>query len=120
MLRAVLLALILLIAQPISTAYADSLREVAERVARQNDAKLVSAREVTDRDGQKVYVIRILTRDGVVRTIRVPARGRHHQIASISSHWQIELSTADGTHANWQTYSHDMLHIEYSAQGTWA
>ena len=79
LLRPAFLALLLIAVQPISTVYAETLREAAERVARQNDAKVVSAREVTDRSGRKVYVIRILTRDGVVRTIRVPARGAEQE-----------------------------------------
>jgi len=75
--RATLLGLVLAFALPATTAFADNLREVAERIARQNDAKVVSAR-VVERNGQKFYVIRILTRDGVVKTIRVPARDRKH------------------------------------------
>lgn len=71
--RATLLGLVLAFTLPAPAAFADSLREVAERVARQHDAKVVSAREV-ERNGRKFYVIRILTRDGVVKTIRVPAR----------------------------------------------
>ena len=71
--RATLLGLVLVFALPAPSAFADSLREVAERVARQHDAKVVSAR-VVERNGRKFYVIRILTRDGVVKTIRVPAR----------------------------------------------
>jgi len=67
-----LLAGALLAGIPASTAFADSLREVAERVARQHDAKVISAR-VVERNGRRFYEIRILTRDGVVRTIRVPA-----------------------------------------------
>jgi len=51
---------------------ADSLREVAERLAREHDGQVVSAR-VVERDGRRYYVIRILTKDGVVRTFRVPA-----------------------------------------------
>jgi hypothetical protein len=54
------------------SAWALSLEEAAERVARQYDAKVVSAHTV-ERDGRRVHVIRILTREGVVRTIRVPA-----------------------------------------------
>ena len=61
-------------ALPGSEVRADSLREVAERVARQNDARVVSAREV-ERNGRRFYEIRIMTRDGVVRTIRVPVEG---------------------------------------------
>jgi uncharacterized membrane protein YkoI len=54
------------------SAWALSLQEAAERVARQYDAKVVSA-QTQERDGRRVHVIRILTKDGVVRTIRVPA-----------------------------------------------
>ncbi|MFW5815848.1 MAG: PepSY domain-containing protein [Wenzhouxiangella sp.] len=56
-------------------AWAMSLEEAAERVARQHDAKVVSAHTV-ERDGRRIHVIRILTRDGVVKTIRVPADRR--------------------------------------------
>lgn len=59
----------------VGSAWAISLQEAAERVARQYDAQVVSAQTV-ERDGQRVHVIRILTKDGVVRTIRVPADGR--------------------------------------------
>jgi hypothetical protein len=68
-------AAILLLAVPVTDACADSLREVAERVARQYDGKVIAAREV-QRNGRRFYEIRILTRDGVVRTIRVPADDR--------------------------------------------
>lgn len=63
------------LAIPAPEAFADSLREVAERLASEHDGEVVSAREV-ERDGRRFYVIRILTRDGVVRTFRVPAEGR--------------------------------------------
>lgn len=55
-----------------ASAWALTLQEAAERVARQHDAQVVSAHTV-ERDGRRIHVIRILTRDGVVRTIRVPA-----------------------------------------------
>jgi len=55
-----------------ASVWALSLQEAAERVARQYDAKVVSAR-TTDRGGRRVHVIRILTKEGVVRTIRVSA-----------------------------------------------
>lgn len=54
------------------SAWAITLQEAAERVARQNDATVVSAQTV-ERNGRRVHVIRFLTRDGVVRTVRVPA-----------------------------------------------
>jgi len=56
----------------LASAWALTLQEAAERVARQHDAKVVSARTI-ERDGRRIHVIRILTRDGVVRTVRVPA-----------------------------------------------
>jgi hypothetical protein len=70
-----MLGLALAFSLPAPEAFADSLREVAERVAREHDAKVVSAR-VVERGGRRFYVIRILTRDGVIRTIRVPAEDR--------------------------------------------
>ena len=75
LLAAVVLAGACAVFVPTGTVHADTLREVAERVARQNDARVVSAREV-ERNGRRFYEIRIMTRDGVVRTIRVPADGR--------------------------------------------
>ena len=60
------------------SAWAMSLEEAAERVARQHNAKVVSAQTI-ERDGRRIHVIRILTRDGVVRTIRVPADRRLEQ-----------------------------------------
>ncbi len=84
--RCVLFGLVVLVAPPLmdrqGVAYADTLREVAERVARQHDAKVISAREVSDRNGQRIYVIRILTREGVVRTIRVPADTMNWRVQS--------------------------------------
>ncbi|NDY96601.1 PepSY domain-containing protein [Wenzhouxiangella limi] len=66
-----LIAPVLALAMAFS-AWALTLEEAAERVARQHDAKVVSAQTI-ERDGRRVHVIRILTRDGVVKTIRVPA-----------------------------------------------
>jgi len=54
------------------SAWAVTLEEAAERVARQYDAKVVSAR-TEERNGRRIHLIRILTREGVVRTVRVPA-----------------------------------------------
>ncbi len=55
-----------------ASAWALTLEEAAELVARQHDAQVVSAHTI-ERDGRRIHVIRILTRDGVVRTVRVPA-----------------------------------------------
>ena len=74
LMRSILLGLVLALALPAPEAFGDSLREVAERVARQHDAKKVISARVVERGGRKFYVIRILTRDDVIKTIRVPAR----------------------------------------------
>ncbi len=70
-----LLSALLLALSLAAAAFAMSLQEAAERVARQHDAQVVSA-HTTEEHGRRVHVIRILTRDGVVRTIRVPAERR--------------------------------------------
>jgi len=64
----VLMLSVVLMAQ----AWAITLREAAERVARQHDGRVVSAQTV-ERNGRKIHVIRVLTKDGVVRTVRVSA-----------------------------------------------
>lgn len=70
-LRQLLITVILTLVM-IASAWAITLQEAAERVARQHDAKVVSARTI-ERDGRRIHVIRILTQEGVVRTVRVPA-----------------------------------------------
>jgi len=56
---------------PVS-AFAISLQDAARRAAQQNDAKVLSAKTV--QQGQnRVHEIKLLTRDGVVKTVRVPA-----------------------------------------------
>ena len=70
-LRQALITVILTLVM-IASAWALTLQEAAERVARQHDAKVVSARTI-ERDGRRIHVIRTLTRNGVVRTLRVPA-----------------------------------------------
>jgi len=67
-----LLALCLALAGP-SGAWAQSLDEAARQAARQYDAKVLSAQTV--QEGQRrVHVIKLLTKDGVVRTVRIPVR----------------------------------------------
>ncbi len=53
------------------TALAISLDEAAQQAARQNNAKVLSARTV-DEGNRRVHEIKLLTRDGVVKTVRVP------------------------------------------------
>ena len=54
---------------------AQSLAEAARMAARQNDAKVLSARTV-DKGERRYHEIKVLTRKGVVKTIRVPAPKR--------------------------------------------
>ena len=56
-------------------AWAQSLDEAARQAARQYDAKVLSARTVQE-GKQRVHVIKLLTKDGVVKVVRVPVRER--------------------------------------------
>ena len=56
-----------------TTAFAQSLDEAAQQAARQYDAKVLSARTVQEGD-RRVHVIKLLTKDGVVKVVRVPVR----------------------------------------------
>ena len=65
----VLMAFMLACAVP-PDAFGQTREEAARQAARQHDAKVLSVKE--QRQGQKtVYVIKLLTRDGVVKTVRV-------------------------------------------------
>jgi len=69
-----MLALCLALAGP-ATAWAQSLDEAAQQAARQYNAKVLSAQTV--QEGQRrVHVIKLLTKDGVVKTVRIPVRER--------------------------------------------
>jgi hypothetical protein len=69
-----LLALTLALSMPLA-AMAQSLDQAARQAASRNNAKVLSARTVKNGD-QRVHVIKVLTRDGVVKTVRVPVRER--------------------------------------------
>ena len=56
-------------------AWAQTLDEAASQAARQYKAKVLSARTVQE-GGKRVHVIKLLTKDGVVKTVRVTVRGR--------------------------------------------
>lgn len=71
-LRAAVIAVFLAGAAMPESVYALTLQEAARQVARQYDARVISAHTV-ERNGQRIHVIRIMTKDNVVRTIRVPA-----------------------------------------------
>jgi len=55
--------------------WAQSLDEAARQAARQYDAKVLSAQTVQEGD-KRVHVIKLLTKDGVVKTVRIPVRER--------------------------------------------
>jgi uncharacterized membrane protein YkoI len=61
---------LLLLTLPLS-ASAITLEEAAQKAARQNNAKVLSARTVEE-GGRRVHEIKLLTKDGVVKTVRVP------------------------------------------------
>jgi outer membrane lipoprotein-sorting protein len=67
-------ALLLALMLPLA-AFAQSLDQAASQAASQYDAKVLSAH--TEQDGnQKVHVIKLLTKDGVVKTVRIPVRSK--------------------------------------------
>jgi len=68
------LALAMALAVPVS-AWAQTLNEAANQAARQNNAKVLSARTVKKGD-REVHVIKLLTKDGVVKTVRIPVKKR--------------------------------------------
>ena len=61
--------LLLVLLMPVS-AFAITLEDAARQAARQNDAKVLSARTVQQGD-RRVHEIKLLTRDGVVKTVRI-------------------------------------------------
>jgi hypothetical protein len=61
---------LLVLLLPVSS-FATSLNEAAKQAARQNDAKVLSARTVQKGDRQ-THEIKLLTKKGVVKTVRVP------------------------------------------------
>jgi hypothetical protein len=54
-----------------ASVFAISLDEAAKRAARQNDAKVLSARTI-QKGNQRVHEIKLLTKKGVVKTVRIP------------------------------------------------
>ena len=65
------LCLILLVMSMPVASWAISLDEAAKKAARQNDAKVLSARTV-EKGNRRVHEIKLLTKDGVVKTVRIP------------------------------------------------
>ncbi len=67
-----LIVLLLALTVP-ATAFAQSLQEAARQAAQQYDAKVLSARTVT-RGDSRIHEIKLLTKNGVVKTVRIPDR----------------------------------------------
>ena len=69
------LAVIMALSLPLGVD-AQSLDQAARQAANQYNAKVLSAR--TEEQGDRtVHVIKLLTADGVVKTVRVPVRDRN-------------------------------------------
>ena len=68
------LAMVLALSAPV-VSFAQTLDEAARQAARQHDAKVLSARTV-QQGKKRVHVIKLLTRKGVVKTIRITVRER--------------------------------------------
>jgi hypothetical protein len=56
-------------------AWSQSLDEAARQAASQYDAKVLSAQTVQE-GNRRVHVIKLLTKDGVVKTVRITVRER--------------------------------------------
>jgi outer membrane lipoprotein-sorting protein len=69
--KKILLALVLALVLA-QSAWAITLEQAARQAARQHNAKVLSARTV-QRGQQRVHEIKVLTKQGVVKTVRVPA-----------------------------------------------
>ena len=74
--RLAVAAAALMLALAVSTAvYGQSLDEAARQAARQYNAKVLSAKTV-QQGNRRVHVIKLLTKDGVVKTVRITVRER--------------------------------------------
>jgi thiamine monophosphate kinase len=73
-LAALALAFSMALAVP-TGAWAQSLDQAASQAARQYNAKVLSAQTVQD-GNKRVHVIKLLTPEGVVKTVRIPVRNK--------------------------------------------
>lgn len=58
-------------AMPVADVYAITLKQAVQQVEQQYQGKVVSARTVTQ-NGKRIHVIRVVTKNGVVKTVRIP------------------------------------------------
>jgi len=72
MLRQWLMVCLLALLVP-ATALAQTLQEAARMAAQQYNAKVLSARTIT-KGQNRTHEIKLLTKDGVVKTVRIPDR----------------------------------------------
>lgn len=73
-LTAMVIAFVLALAISMN-AWAQTLDEAARQAAEQHDARILSARTV-QQGKQEVHVIKLLTKDGVVKTVRIIVKGK--------------------------------------------
>ena len=69
--------MLLVLSLPVS-AYAVELDEAARQAAKQNDAKVLSARTVKQNNG-RTHEIKLLTKKGVVKTVKVPDNSKKNK-----------------------------------------
>jgi hypothetical protein len=69
-----ILAMMLTLSVP-AVSFAQTLDEAARQAAQQHDAKVLSAHTVQE-GKNRVHVIKLLTREGVVKTVRITVRER--------------------------------------------
>lgn len=67
--------LILLLTWLPASVFAITLNEAARKAARQYDAKVLSARTI-QQGNKRVHEIKVLTKKGVVKTVRVQANSK--------------------------------------------
>ena len=58
-----------------ASAFATKLEDAAKQAARQNNAKVLSARTI-QQGNNRTHEIKLLTNKGVVKTVRVPDQGQ--------------------------------------------
>ncbi|MEJ2383771.1 MAG: hypothetical protein P8Y54_05160 [Xanthomonadales bacterium] len=68
-------SLVFALAMP-SDAFAKTRDEAARQAARQHNAAKILSVKTVQQGKKKVHIVKLLTKDGVVKTVRVPDDGR--------------------------------------------
>lgn len=71
LLLGMVLSTVLWAAMPVTDAYAITLKQAVQQVERQYQGKVVAARTV-NQNGKRIHVIRVVTKNGVVKNVRIP------------------------------------------------